>query len=37
MLIDLLIRVVKANQDRARPGAGRRKPRSRQSTEAPQE
>ena len=37
MLIDLLIRVVKANQDKARPGAGRRKPRSRQSTQATQE
>jgi DNA-binding MarR family transcriptional regulator len=28
MLIDLLIRVVKANEVNARPGAGRRKPRS---------
>lgn len=31
ILIDLLIRVVKANEVNARPGAGRRKPRSRQS------
>ncbi len=30
MFIDLLIRVVKANEANARPGAGRRKPRSRQ-------
>ncbi|MGH6672678.1 MAG: MarR family winged helix-turn-helix transcriptional regulator [Xanthobacteraceae bacterium] len=31
MLIDLLIRIVKANEVNARPGAGRRKPRSRQN------
>jgi DNA-binding MarR family transcriptional regulator len=31
MLIDLLIRVVKANEINARPGAGRRKPRSRRT------
>src|SRR5665213_3668022 len=36
MLIDLLIRIVKANEANARPGAGRRKPGSRQSsTEKP--
>jgi DNA-binding MarR family transcriptional regulator len=32
MLIDLLIRVVKANEANARPGAGRRKPGPRQSS-----
>ena len=34
MLIDLLIRVVKANEVNARPGGGRRKPGSRQSSTA---
>jgi DNA-binding MarR family transcriptional regulator len=32
MLIDLLIRVIKANEANARPGAGRRKPPSRQAS-----
>jgi DNA-binding MarR family transcriptional regulator len=32
MLIDLLIRVVRANESNARPGAGRRKPGPRQSS-----
>jgi len=34
MFIDLLIRVVKANEINARPGAGRRKPRSRRAVSA---
>ncbi len=34
ILIDLLIRVVKANESNARPGAGRRKPRSRHAASA---
>jgi DNA-binding MarR family transcriptional regulator len=32
MLVDLLIRVINANEANARPGAGRRKPASRQSS-----
>src|SRR5262245_43436126 len=32
LLIDMLIRVIKANEVNARPGAGRRKPRTRQSS-----
>ena len=31
MLIDLLIRIIKANETNARPGAGRRKPGIRKS------
>jgi DNA-binding MarR family transcriptional regulator len=36
MLIELLIRVIRANEVNARPGAGRRKPRSRQSAPMPE-